>query len=52
MAYRLKEVEGFLRKIVGVHHVMGAGIYRKELRDEMIRLNVDVIGPIDSAAPA
>jgi len=31
--------------------VLVAGIYTKELREEMIRLNVNVIGPIDSAAP-
>jgi hypothetical protein len=36
---------------VGIHHVLVAGSYTKELREEMIRLNVDVIGPMDSAAP-
>jgi L-fucose isomerase-like protein len=49
---KIKEVDVFLQKIVGIHHVLVAGIYTKELREEMIRLNVDVIGPIDSAAPA
>ena len=48
---KIKEVDAFLQKIVGIHHVMVAGIYTKELREEMIRLNVDVIGPIDSTAP-
>jgi len=48
---KIKEVDVFLQKIVGIHHVLVAGIYTKELREEMIRLNVDVIGPIDSAAP-
>ena len=48
----IKEADVFLQKIVGIHHVLVAGIYTKELREEMIRLNVDVIGPIDSAAPA
>jgi L-fucose isomerase-like protein len=48
---KIKEVDVFLQKIVGIHHVLVAGIYAKELREEMIRLNVDVIGPLDSAAP-
>ncbi|MGD9160980.1 MAG: hypothetical protein PVG39_21360 [Desulfobacteraceae bacterium] len=48
----IKEVDDFYQNIVGVHHVMVAGSYTKELREEMIRLNVDVIGPVDSAHPA
>jgi L-fucose isomerase-like protein len=48
---KIKEVDVFLQKIVGIHHVLVAGIYTKELREEMIRLNVDVIGPLDSEAP-
>lgn len=48
---KINEIDAFLQKIVGVHHVMVAGIYTKQLREEMIRMNVDVIGPIDSAAP-
>jgi L-fucose isomerase-like protein len=48
---KIREIDAFLQKIVGIHHVLVAGIYTKKLREEMIRLNVDVIGPIDSAAP-
>lgn len=48
----IKDADDFYRNIVGVHHVMVAGIYTKELREEMMRLNVDVIGPVDSAPPA
>ena len=48
---KVREVDVFHQNIVGVHHVMVAGIYTNELREEMIRLNVDVIGPIDSSAP-
>lgn len=47
----IKEVDVFLQKIVGIHHVLVAGIYTKELREEMIRMNVNVIGPIDSVTP-
>ena len=48
---KIKEVDVFLQKIVGIHHVLVAGIYTEQLREEMIRLNVNVIGPIDSAVP-
>jgi hypothetical protein len=49
---KIKEADAFFQKIVGIHHVMVAGIYTKALREEMIRLNVNLIGPIDSSAPA
>jgi hypothetical protein len=48
----IKDVDDFFQNIVGVHHVMVAGTYTRELREEMIRLNVEVIGPVDSVAPA
>jgi hypothetical protein len=49
---KIKEADAFFQKIVGIHHVMVAGVYTKALREEMIRLNVNLSGPIDSAAPA
>jgi len=49
---RIKEADSFFQKIVGIHHVMVAGVYTKVLREEMIRLNVNLIGPIDSSSPA
>jgi hypothetical protein len=49
---KIKEADVFLQKIVGIHHVMVAGIYTKALREEMIRLNVNLMGPVDSSAPA
>ena len=49
---KIKEADAFLQKIVGIHHVMVAGIYTNALREEMIRLNVNLIGPLDSSAPA
>jgi len=48
---KINEIDSFLQKIVGIHHVMVAGIYTKEIREEMMRLNVKVAGPIDSSAP-
>jgi hypothetical protein len=47
---KIKEADAFFQKIVGIHHVMVAGIYTKALREEMIRLNVNLIGPVDSSA--
>ena len=49
---KINEADAFFQKIVGIHHVMVAGIYTKALREEMIRLNVNLIGPMDSSAPA
>jgi hypothetical protein len=49
---KIKDADVFFQKIVGIHHVMVAGIYMKALREEMIRLNVNLIGPIDSSSPA
>lgn len=49
---KIKETDVFLQKIVGIHHVMVAGTYMKALREEMMRLNVNLIGPVDSSAPA
>jgi hypothetical protein len=49
---KIKEADSFFQKIVGIHHVMVAGVYTKALREEMIRLNVNLIGPVDSSAPS
>jgi len=49
---KIKEADVFLQKIVGIHHVMVAGIYTKALREEMVRMNVNFVGPVDSSAPA
>jgi len=47
---KIKDAEVFFQKIVGIHHVMVAGIYSKALREEMIRLNVNLVGPVDWSA--
>jgi L-fucose isomerase-like protein len=49
---RIREADAFFQQIVGIHHVMVAGTYTNALREEMIRMNVNLIGPIDSSAPA
>lgn len=47
---QIKEADAFFQSIAGIHHVMVAGVYTKALREEMIRLNVNLIGPIDSSS--
>jgi hypothetical protein len=32
---KIKDADAFFQKIVGIHHVMVAGIYTKALREEM-----------------
>lgn len=49
---KIRDADVFLQKIMGIHHVMVAGVYTKALREEMMRMNVDFIGPIDSSAPS
>jgi L-fucose isomerase-like protein len=48
----IKEADAFFQKIVGIHHVMVAGVYTKALREAMIGMNVNLIGPMDSSSPA
>ena len=49
---KIRDADVFMQKIMGIHHVMVAGVYTKALREEMMRMNVDFVGPIDSSAPA
>ena len=48
---KIKDTYRFLQSIAGIHHVMVAGSYTKEIYDAMLRMNVNVIAPPDSAAP-
>jgi hypothetical protein len=48
---KIKDVDRFLQNIAGIHHVMVAGSYTNPLRDAMLRMAVNIIGPPDSAAP-
>jgi hypothetical protein len=49
---KIKEAGASFQEIVGIHHVMAAGIFTKALREELIRMNVNLIGPLDSSTPA
>ena len=48
---KIKDVDPFLQKISGCHHVMVAGTYTNALRDSLLRMNVNIVGPSDLAAP-
>jgi L-fucose isomerase-like protein len=51
LAVKLKDVDSFIQNIAGCHHVMVAGTYTKAIRQEMLRLGVNIIGPSDLTAP-
>jgi hypothetical protein len=48
---KIRDVDGFLQKIAGCHVVMVAGTYANALRDAMLRMNINVIGPSNPSAP-
>ena len=48
---KIKDVNRFMQSIAGIHHIMVAGIHTKAIQDAMLRLNVNVIEPPNSAAP-
>ena len=48
---KIKDVHRFFQSIVGIHHIMVAGSYTKEIYDAMLRMNVNVIAPPDLIAP-
>jgi L-fucose isomerase-like protein len=47
----VKEVDRFTQNIAEIHYTMVAGSYAKPLRDEMLRVNASIVGPLDPAAP-
>jgi hypothetical protein len=48
---KIKDVDRFLQNIAGIHYVLVAGNYTAALRDAMLRMDVNIIGPPDSVAP-
>jgi L-fucose isomerase-like protein len=48
---KIKEVDRFMQNIAEIHHTMVAGNYANALRDEMIRVNANIVGPMDASAP-
>jgi L-fucose isomerase-like protein len=47
----IKDVDRFVQSIGGIHHVMVAGSYRKEIDEALTAMNVNVSGRADLAAP-
>jgi L-fucose isomerase-like protein len=47
---KIRDVDSFVQKIAGCHHVMVAGNYKKAVCDAMLRMNVQVAGPSDLSA--
>ena len=48
---KIKDVDSFLQKIAGCHHIMVAGSYTKAIRKAMLRMGIRTIEPADSTAP-
>lgn len=48
---KIKEVERFLQSITGIHHVMVAGSHFDAIRPALLRMNVSIVGPVDSVPP-
>jgi hypothetical protein len=51
LAVKLKDIERLHQSLAGCHHVMIAGTYEKAIREEMMRMGVNIIGPSDMASP-
>ena len=52
LAVKFRDIDLLHQSLSGCHHVMVAGTYEKALRDEMIRMGVQIIGPSDMSSPA
>jgi len=48
---KINDVNGFLMNIAGIHNILIAGSHSQEIRDAMLRMNVQVIAPPDLATP-
>jgi hypothetical protein len=48
---KIRDAERFIQNIADIHHTMVAGIYSTAIRDEMLKLNVGVIGPFNPTVP-
>jgi hypothetical protein len=47
LTVKLKDIDRLHQSLAGCHHVMIAGTYEKTLREEMMRMGVNIIGPSD-----
>ena len=49
---KIRYADRFLQSIAGIHQVMVAGIYTKEIYEATARMNVNIIAPPDLTPPA
>jgi hypothetical protein len=52
LAVKCRDIDRLHRNLAGCHHVMIAGAYEKAIREEMMRMGVQIIGPSDMSSPA
>ncbi len=52
LTVKFKDIGRLHQNLAGCHHVMIAGAYEKALREEAIRMGVNIIGPSDMSSPA
>ncbi len=48
---KIRDVDRFIQNIADIHHTMVAGSYANAIHDEMLRLNVGVVGPFNPEVP-
>lgn len=48
---RVRDIDRFVQTIGGCHYTMVAGNYTKAIYDEMLRMNMNIIGPADMTSP-
>jgi len=52
LTVKFRDIDRLHLNLAGCHHVMIAGAYEKALREEMMRMGVQIIGPSDMSFPA
>lgn len=49
---KIKDIDRFLQNIAGIHQAMVAGSYTEAIQQALLRMNVGITSPADSAPPA
>lgn len=49
---KIKDIDRFLQNIAGIHQAMVAGSYTEAIQQALLRMNVSITSPADSAPPA
>ena len=49
ISVKVNDIDRFFHNIAGIHYIMVAGNYIREVTDAMSLANVNIIGPIDSS---